>query len=313
VSWELAEQLGEVGRAVRAAVGVPLGATDAAVVRTEGGDDVFGVDARADEVLLAELARRCGERWPGTLVCEGFDESVAVGDPSGPWRYIADPVDGSRPWLWSLRSAWCLLGAGRGATTLAELEVSACAELPTPRAAVATTAWAVRGQGVRAVDDDVLGLGRAPAPVVLRPLGGGDLDHRYVTVLRYEVGTKAALGQWEDEVLAGLHTYEDPYICTGGLLLAVASGRQAAAVDCRPALLPGAMASHPYDLAGWLVAAEAGAVVEGLDGEPLDAPLDTSTRVAWAAYANEEIAAVLRPRVTARRPARRGSAPPATG
>jgi fructose-1,6-bisphosphatase/inositol monophosphatase family enzyme len=297
--WGLARSLAEVGRQVRVAVGRPGGAEDAEVVRTAGGDDVFGVDARADEVLLAELARRCGERWPGTLVCEGFDDAAPIGDPGGPWRYIADPVDGSRPWLWGIRSAWCLLGAGRDATGLAGLEVAACVELPTPRAALACTAWAVRGAGVEAVDDDVAGRGHLPSPVVLRPLAGGRLDHRFVTVLRYAVGTKGALGAWEDEVLAGLGTYEDPYICTGGLLMEVACGRHAAALDVRPVVVPGSMASHPYDLAGWLVAAEAGAVVEAFPPGPLDAPLDTTTPVAWTAYANEDVAAVLRSRIEA--------------
>ena len=116
------------------------------------------------------------------------------------------------------------------------------------------------------------------------------------------------LGTWEDAVLDGLHVYEDPYISSGGLLVELAAGRQAAVIDPRPALIPGTMSTHPYDLAGWLVAAEAGVVVEALDGGPLDAPLDTSTPVAWAAYANEEIAAELRGRV-----ARAGIGPLALG
>lgn len=294
----LGRALTEVGRAVRVAVGVPRGAHDAEVVRSAGGDEVFGVDARADEVLVAELARRCGEQWPGSLVCEGFDEPVVVGDGAGPWRYIADPVDGSRPWLWGIRSAWCLLGAGREATTLADLEVAACVELPGPRAAVATTAWAVRGAGVVAVDDDVAGAsaGRA-TPVTLHPLVGADLDRRFVSVMRYTPGTKERLGQWEDALLAGLVTYEDPYLCTGGLLMAVASGRQVAALDPRPLVAPGSMASHPYDLAAWLVASEAGVVVEALPPGPLAAPLDTGTPVAWAAYANDDVARQLRARL----------------
>jgi hypothetical protein len=294
--WELAAALAEVGRVVRAAVGVPRGAADAEVVRTAGGDDVFGVDDRADRALLAALAARCGERWPGTLVCEGYDLPVPVGDAGGPWRYLADPVDGSRPWLWGKRSAWCLLGAGREATSLAGLEVGACVELPTDRSSKATVAWAVRGSGVRAVDD-VLAPGSGQVGTTLRPLAGGRLDHRFVSVMRYAVGTKAALGAWEDAVLAGLHTYDDPFICTGGLLLEVAAGRQAAVLDPRPLVAPGTMSTHPYDLAGWVVAAEAGVIVEGLPPGPLDAPLDTSTPVAWAAYANEAVAAELRARL----------------
>jgi hypothetical protein len=112
------------------------------------------------------------------------------------------------------------------------------------------------------------------------------------------VGTKAALGAWEDAVLEGLTVYEDPYICTGGLLVELAAGRQAAVLDPRPVVVPGAMATHPYDLAAWIVAAEAGVVVELLDGSPLAVPLDTSTSVAWAAYANEDIARELRARIS---------------
>ena len=295
----LARRLAEVGRDVRAAVGVPEGESDAEVVRFEGGDDVFGVDARAEVVLIASLRRRCAERWPGTLVLEGHDQPVEVGDAGGPWRYLADPVDGSRPWMWAKRSAYVLLGAGRDATTLADLDVGACVELPTPRAAVSLACWAVRGEGVQACDDlvSVKGVSRS---VRLAPLDGGLLDHSFVTVASYAIGTKGAIGAWEDAVLDGLVVYDDPYICSGGLLLEVAAGRQAAVLDPRPVVVPGSPATHPYDLAAWVVAAEAGVVVEHLDGSPLCSPLDTTTPVAWAAYANEEIATELRRRVQAR-------------
>jgi hypothetical protein len=131
--------------------------------------------------------------------------------------------------------------------------------------------------------------------------------------MRYAVGTKAMLGAWEDDVLEGLHTYEDQYLSTGGLLMAIAAGRQAAALDPRPLVVPDGMGSHPYDLAGWVVAAAAGVVVESLPPGPLTAPLDTSTPVAWAAYANPAIAAELRGRVLSRRPATPAPAPPGTG
>ena len=310
--WALAEALAEVGRAVRAAVGEPGGSEDAEVLRTAGGDDVFGVDARADEELVAALHELCGDRWPGTLVVEGFDEALPVGDGSGPWRYLADPVDGSRPWLWGKRSAFVLVGAGRDAATLADLEVGACVELTTPRAALGLVAWAVRGAGVEA-QDDVLAVSGVSRPAAFTPLADDRLDHRFVSVVRYSIGTKAAVGAWEDAVLAGLAVYEDPYICTGGLLVEVAAGRQAAVLDPRPIVAPGSMATHPYDLAAWVVAAEAGVVVEDLGGGPLTAPVDTTTPVAWAAYANEAIAAELRGRVARSRPATRGPAPPGRG
>lgn len=298
---DLARALVEVGRDVRSGVGGHRGVADAEVVRTAGGDDVFGVDARADEVLLESIERRCGARWSGTLVVEGFDDTVPVGDGRGPWRYIADPVDGSRPWLWGKRSAYVLLGAGRDAQVLDDLEVGACVELPTARAALALSAAAVRGHGVEACDD-LVAVGHVGRPVELEPLEGELQDHSFVTVASYAVGTMGRLGAWQDAVLQGLHVYDDPYICSGGLLVEVAAGRQAAVLDPRPAVVPGSMATHPYDLAAWLVAAEAGVVVESLDGSPLRVPLDTSTPVSWAAYANEEIAAELRARIAAAGP-----------
>ena len=77
----LAAALAEVGRAVRDAVrsgevggvGHDGHHDDHRVVRTEGGDDVFGVDARAETALVTAF-EALGDRWPGTAVVEGHDE-----------------------------------------------------------------------------------------------------------------------------------------------------------------------------------------------------------------------------------------------
>lgn len=294
----LAEALAEVGREVRAVVRGGRRADDARVVRTEGGDDVFGIDDRADRTLLAALAERCGTRWPGQVVLEGYDDPQPVGDPSGPWRYLADPVDGSRGLLAGLRSAWVLLGAGRQAATLEGLEVGAAVELPTERAALGRVARADR-VGHLVVEDDDLVTGEAPRPAVLRPRAGTDLRRAFVTVVRLLPGGHEPIGRWADQVLHGLEVYDDLYPCTGGQLMAVAGGSAAAALDPRPLLGPPGLASHPYDLAALVVARAAGVVVEALPPGPLAAPLDTATDVAWAAYANAELAELLRGRVEA--------------
>jgi hypothetical protein len=52
---------------------------------------------------------------------------------------------------------------------------------------------------------------------------------------------------------------------------------------------------HPYDLATELIACEAGVIVTGADGEPLDAPMDVGTNVAWVGYANAKIRAQIEP------------------
>lgn len=290
---ELARALASVGRAVRAAVqGSTPQPDDAEVVRREGGDDVFGIDARADRVVLAHLAP-LGKRWPGRLVMEGLAEPVAVGNPDGPWRYLVDPFDGTRPWLAGKRSAWVLLGAGRDAVTLEDLEVGAAVELPTARARFALSAWAVRGGPSEAADEDL--VTGASRPVRLAPRPGASLARSFVTVARFAPGAKGRIGAFEDALLAGLETYEDPYLCSGGQLMGLARGEDAAVLDPRP-LLGARFCAHPYDLAALVVARAAGVVVEALPPGPLAVPLDTHAEVAWAGYANEAVAEVLRAR-----------------
>jgi hypothetical protein len=298
---QLAAALAEVGRAVRDAVrsgavggvGHDGSPDDHRVVRTEGGDDVFGVDARAEAALAAALAG-LGARWPGTAVVEGHDEPVAVGDGTGPWRYLVDPVDGTRGLLAGKRSAWVLLGAGRHAATLEDLEVGAAVEIPTRRAAVGLVAHAARGGRPHAVDDDLAGRTSPPRPVELRPRGG-DLARRFVTVVRLAPGSHGPIGRWADAHLAGLEVYDDLVPCTGGYLVGLATGTDAAVLDPRPLLVPGHLAAHPYDLAALVVTRAAGAVVEALPPGPLRVPLDCTTDVAWAGYADAEVAARLRP------------------
>lgn len=294
----LARALADVGRAVRDAVRGGLGRdgageADRAVVRTEGGDDVFGIDARAEVALVAGLAGLAGFAGSGTAVVEGHDRPLPVGDGTGPWRYLIDPVDGTRPLLAGKRSAWVLLGAGRHARTLEDLEIGVAVEIPTRRAAVGLVAWAVRGGPAHAVDDDLVG-GTAATPATLVPRSG-PLERTFVTVVRVGPGSQGAIGAWLDDHLAGLEVYDDLVPCSGQQLLGVASGQDTAVLDPRPLFGTDGLAAHPYDLAALVVARAAGAVVEALPPGPLEVPLDTTTPVAWAAYADDAVAARLRP------------------
>jgi hypothetical protein len=293
----LARELVALGTEVRDAVRGTRRDDDGRVVRSEGGDDVFGIDARADELLRAGLAR-LGDRWPGTVVMEGLDEPWRIGPSGGepgPWRYLVDPLDGTRPLLAGKRSAWVLIGAGRGARTLEELELSVVVEVPTRRAALGLVAWAARDGHVDAHDED-LWAGGARRPARLHPQPDATVEHRFVTVVRFAPGFGAAIGAWSDRHLAGLTVFDDLVPCTAGQMLGLASGADTAVFDPRPLLAPGSLAAHPYDLAGLWVARAAGAVIEALPSGPLDVPLDVTTPVAWQGFANEAVAAALRPR-----------------
>lgn len=264
----------------------------ARVVRHEGGDHIFAVDEWADAIITTALADLAA--WPGRWVMEGFADPLPVGDVEGPWRYLCDPLDGTRPLLADKRSAWVLMGAGRDAATLEDLELSVVVEVPTSRAHLATVAWADRDGHLEVFDDDLL-TGKS-TPAVLQPRRSAELGHSFVTVVRFAPGHGAVIGAWADTHLAGLTTFEDLVPCTAGQLMGLACGADAAVFDPRPVLAPGTMAAHPYDLAGFLVARAAGVVVEALPAGPLSVPLDVSTPVAWSGFANEAIAERLRVR-----------------
>lgn len=300
---DLASALAAVGRRVRDAVRSAVAADDEAVVRTEGGDDIYGVDARAEHALLGGLDE-LGARWPGWLITEGFDDPLAVGPNDAVdrrWVYLADPVDGTRPYLAGLRSAWVLLGAGRDAASLEDLEVGAAVEIPTPRAALGRVIWARRGSHAHAEDDDLAGRGLRSVPVSLVPRKGADPNRTFLTVVRFAPGHHGPIGVWADEVLAGWEVYDDLVPCSAGHLHSVASGAASAVLDPRPLLAPGTMATHPYDLAAIVAMRATGIVVESLPPGPLDGPLEPETPVPWAAYANEELAAEVRSRMHAAR------------
>jgi hypothetical protein len=269
---DLARVLAQVGRSVRDTLLATMRSpADGRVVRRAGGDDIYGLDDRADRVLVAELERQCG-RWPGRLIVEGAEEPLPIGDRSGPWVYLADPVDGTRLWLSGKRSAWVLLGAGREATTLEGLEVGAAVELPTPRARLGLVAWAGRSGGTTAEDDDLVTGGR-PSPHPLVPRAATDITRSYVSFPQYTPGTDGVVSRLEDRLLAGAKVFRDPSQCSGGLLMGLAGGADTAVLDARP-LVDAHNAAHPYDLAAIVVARAAGVVVEALPPGPLEVALD---------------------------------------
>ena len=278
---------------------------------TGPGDTAFAVD-RVSEARLVELVGALGV--PLLLVAEGLDPAgVRVGEGPPQWTVIVDPLDGTRQLAHQKRSAWVLLGAARGTgATLADLDVSVAVEVPTVKAGQADVLSAVRGRGTTAERVDLSAGTRRPLPV--RPSTARGVEQGYGGVARYFPGAREELAAIDDAVARRVlgparpgkaQAFEDQY-CTGGTLVELAVGHDRWACDLRPLLGTGraGICAHPYDLAGWLVAAEAGVHVVRPDGGPLDAPLDLVSDVAWAAYANDAVRAQVEPALHAELAAR---------
>jgi hypothetical protein len=297
------------------------------------GDTVYGIDARGEDALLAYCeawARDLGE--PFVLVAEGLPGDGRQVFPAGApaeratFECIVDPIDGTRGLMYDKRSAWSLAAVAPGRAllgrrpTLEDVAVACQAELPTTRARLADTVWAVAGQGAAGETLD-LTTGRAvellPSPSTARTL-----EHGFATIAKFFPGTKVAASWLEERLFAevvGEHAagvplvFDDEYIASGGQLYELLIGHDRFVADLRPALLDASggtalatqaahrrpparrLCARPYDLCTALIAVEAGVAVTDEWGRPLAAPLDTTSDVAWAGYANEHLRALIEP------------------
>ncbi len=283
-------------------------------VRDDAGDTIFGIDAAVEELLLARCAQ-WGEEQHFTLIAEGLDPAgVTFGRPGRggpPFRLLADPIDGTRGLMFDKRSAWCLMGAApdRGAATrLADVEVAVMTELPTTRQATSDVLWTASAvPGAHGVRRD-LAMG-AERPLAVVPSSATDLRHGFGSVVNFFPGGKELTARLEEAILgralggwnpAKAEIYSDQYICSGGQFAEVALGRDRFVLDVRPLVhrrlgVRTSLASRPYDVVTFGIARAAGCVVCDPLGAALDAPLDTTTNVAFACYANAQLADRLIP------------------
>jgi len=282
----------QLGEQVRALVIGARGIDMAAVEGETVADTIYAIDKVADDALL----RWFEIHWPDVeVVSEGLDAAVVVGrDPE--WTVIVDTIDGTRGLMYDKRPAWCLAAAAPRGARLRDVVAAAMTELPTVKQGAVDQLSAVRGAGVVAERVD-LHDGRRSA-LTVRPSSATDLEHGWSGIAKFFVPGKVALAGIEGEVfrrLGARDVFDDEYVSSGGQLHELITGRDRFVADLRPLVVPDALACHPYDLCTAMLLEEAGGVVTDAWGDPLDAPLDTTTSVAWVGYANPELAARIGP------------------
>jgi hypothetical protein len=142
-----------------------------------------------------------------------------------------------------------------------------------------------------------------------RPSTATDLLGGFASFARFFPQAKGLLAEFEECLWNRLYAlgkpgnpliFDDQYVCSGGQLFQLLTGRDRMLGDLRPLALAKlgldeALACHPYDVCTALIAQEAGCPIGDPRGRPLDAPLDTVTPVAWIGFANRELEAHVRP------------------
>lgn len=286
------------------------------VAAVTAADTIYHIDRLSEHAILAWFDEHWPKAWPVEVVMEGLEETGPAIFPHGTpvaktlLRCILDPIDGTRNIMYDKRSAWILaaLAPQRGAKTqLGDITVAAMTEIPTSKQWRADQLSAVTGGGVKAHAVNVLSGSRKKltvAPSTARDCRGG-----FASISRFFPEGKELLARIEEKLWDALYglgnqasplVFDDQYICTGGQIYELVVGHDRFLADLRPLVfqklgLESALVCHPYDICTAMIAREAGCVIEGPLGGKLNQPLDTTTAVAWAGYANPALARHIRP------------------
>jgi hypothetical protein len=287
-----------------------------AVSRESAADTIYEIDRVSEEAIESWFFQHWPAELPVELVMEGIEPDHPITIPHGTpvdrtvCKCILDPIDGTRGIMYDKRSAWFLGGVAsqKGPETgLTDISVAAMVELPTTRQWRSDSVSAVRNQGV--VCDSMNLFTGEVKPLKLRPSRATDVLHGFAYISRFFPVGKALTATVEERLWASLGLtsvgkesviFEDQYICTGGQFYEILSGHDRMIADIRPLVfealgIESALCCHPYDVSSSLVLTELGIPVEKPFGGPLDAPLDTTSPVAWVAFANHDLADRIRP------------------
>ena len=287
----------------------------------EGGDRIYRIDREVESTIEQTISSWPDAFLPVLLIAEGMgsDGRMLFGDPQQTprWRLIIDPIDGTRMLMVDKRSAWFLAAVcpDKGeATTLADSVASVMVELPPSKQTMADAFVASTGSSTRGlrfgVDETRPPLINGAVEFPVRPSRKVDLQDGFATVLSMFPGTRQLAADLAERiaercgVMTSLPTvFDDHYISCGGLMYQLMTGRDLCCIDLRPQFnqILGRSAderfieSHPYDMAGLLTTQSAGVIMTNGFGQPLDAPLDVHTGVAWCGYANSHIRNLVEP------------------
>ena len=290
----------------------------AAVVGEQECDTIFALDRVSEEVLIDFFEREVASLAPVLLIAEGLSDSQ-ITMPRGTaesdvvWRIIVDPIDGTRGLMYQKRSGWILTGVAPNHgpnTSLNDIELAVQTEIPLVKQHLSDVLWAFRGEGFQA--ERFNRLTGEHSSLELHPSTAVNIDQSYSQVVRFFPGVRDVLATIDDEIVRSAlgraqsgkaQCFEDQYTSTGGQLYELIAGHDRFTADLRALMepvttergLPKLLCCHPYDLCTELVAREAGVVVTGADGQPLNARLAVEPDVSWVGYANERVRAIVEP------------------
>jgi fructose-1,6-bisphosphatase/inositol monophosphatase family enzyme len=270
--------------------------------REDASDTIYSIDVVGEDTI-SDMFEELRPKHAFVLIGEGLGEDLQR-EAASAWRIIVDPIDGTRGLMYQKRSAWILTGVApnRGvSTSVNDIVLAVQTEIPLVKQHLCDQLWAIRGEG--AGGERLNRLSGERKPFHPRPSQADTIAHGFATISRFFPGARDELAAIDEEIVRAAlgpvrdgkaQCFEDQYISTGGQLFELIMGHDRFVADIRPLMRIG-MCCHPYDICTALIAREAGVVVTDAAGQPLQAPLDVKTDVAWVGYANEHIRNQIEP------------------
>lgn len=274
-------------------------------------DAIYKIDKVSEGFVLEWFSKEWPREHPVELVMEGIEDGGTTfpeGTPPPETQYlcIIDPIDGTRCIMDDKRSAWVLSAiAPRGSDgtppTLKDITVAAMTELPPSKQRLADQLSGIRGMGKGGIQTTRHNLDTGgSSPIQLKPSQATDLKHGHGIVAKFFPEAKGLLTQFEEDLIDRLYglgkttypiVFDDQYPSTGGQFYELLAGRDRMTLDLRPLAFKKTgfdhcLAAHPYDICTALLLEESGCPITGMLGEPLDAPLDTTSCVGFLAFSN---------------------------
>jgi fructose-1,6-bisphosphatase/inositol monophosphatase family enzyme len=286
--------------------------------RTEA-DTLFKVDLLAENLIIEWLQKNWPKDYPIQLIIEGTHNGgifpASASSDGIAFQLIIDPIDGTRGLMHDKRAAWILAGLAPKQPTLTNLSHithAVMAEVPTSKQTLVDTYTAHKHHTSSAIFTDAHRIdlnSQKKFAIQPTPYTGSFISpHSFASFVKFFPAGRALTSQIEEALWIDLlpdtphptTVFDDQYISTGGQLAEIIQGHDVFVADLRPLIhnhlgIPETLSTHPYDLCTLLIAQGYGCVVETPDGKPIDAPLDTTTPVAWVAYANSRLAELIRP------------------
>lgn len=288
-------------------------------VAQESGDTVFAIDRHVESTIEAEIDSWPDATKPLLLIAEGMGTNgrKPFGPQSPPLRFrlIVDPIDGTRGLMYDKRSAWFLAAIAPDcgeATTLADTFISVMVELPVSKQGWADSFASIAGREAQGFRQH-LDTGER-RPLSFRPSRAETLKEGFGQVSNFFPGAKVLASELMERIATATlgelrpgaaDIFDDQYISSGGQMVELILGHDRFCCDLRPLFYDilsrqtgrpvRGLECHPYDLAGLLVAQQAGLVLTDGWGRPLNGPLDVETGLHWCAYANPVLQRGIQP------------------